>query len=72
MTKELFQMALNVTTPWYVSDIQFDVEAKRLDVYIDFKSGSEFEYYDKEEDKELVGLKAYDTKNKSWRHLNFF
>jgi len=72
MTKELFQMALNVTTPWYVSDLKFDVETKRLDIYIDFKVGSEFEYYDKEEDKEIVGLKAYDTKNKSWRHLNFF
>ena len=42
MTKELFQMTLNVTEPWFVSDSVFDVEAKRLDIYIDFKKGSTF------------------------------
>lgn len=72
MTKELFQMALNVTNPWYISDLKFDVDSKKLDIYIDFKQGSEFEYYDRDEEKEIAGLKAYDTKNKSWRHLNFF
>lgn len=72
MTKELFQMALNVTEPWFVSDLKFDVEAKRLDVYIDFKKGSTFDFFDEKEDKEIIGLKAYDTKEKSWRHLNFF
>lgn len=72
MTKELFQMALNVTDPWFVSDLKFDVESKRLDIYIDFKKGSTFSFFDKEEDKELVGLKAYDTSNKTWKHLNFF
>ena len=43
MTKELFQMALNVTDPWFVKELSFDVEAKRLDVYIDFKKGSTFD-----------------------------
>ncbi len=72
MTKELFQMALNVTDPWFVNDLNFDVESKRLDIYIDFKKGSIFNFFDKEEDKEIVGLKAYDTNNKTWKHLNFF
>ena len=72
MTKELFQMALNVTEPWFVSDLKFDVDNKRLDIYIDFKKGSMFNYFDKDDNKEIVGLKAYDTKNKKWRHLNFF
>ena len=72
MTKELFQMALNVTDPWFVSDLTFDADNKRLDVYIDFKQGSEFNYFDKNENREIAGLKAYDTKNKKWRHLNFF
>ena len=54
MTKELFQMALNVTDPWFVKDLKFDVEAKRLDIYIDFKKGSTFGFFDREEDKELV------------------
>ena len=72
MTKELFQMALNVTGPWFVKDLKFDVESKRLDIYIDFKKGSTFNFFDKEEDREIVGLKAYDTSNKTWKHLNFF
>ncbi len=71
ITKELFQMALNVTEPWYIKDLEFDSEAKRLDIYLDFKKGSTFSYTT-EEEKELVGLKAYDTKEKTWRHLNFF
>ena len=73
MTKELFQMALNVIDPWFVKDIRFDVELKRLDVYIDFKKGSEFEYIDTDNNNEIItNLKAYDTKDKTWRHLNFF
>jgi transposase len=72
MTKELFQMALNVTDPWFVKDLKFDVESKRLDIYIDFKKGSTFNFFDKKEEKEFVGLKAYDTSDKTWKHLNFF
>ena len=95
MTQDLFQLALNITDPWFVSDINFNVEAKRLDVYIDFKKGSTFSYeyieYKTEIKKETIAdkevetktkvemsretftnLKAYDTKNKTWRHLNFF
>jgi transposase len=72
MTKELFQMALNVTEPWYVKDIAFDVESKRLDIHIDFKRGSTFDFFDKKESKKHTGLKAYDTHQKRWKHLNFF
>lgn len=74
MTKELFQLALNVTEPWFVSDINFDIEAKRLDVYIDFKRGSTFEYEEigKDETKKYQDLKPHDTKEKRWQHLNFF
>jgi len=95
MIQELFQLALNITDPWFISDIKFDVESKRLDVYIDFKKGSLFSYeyveYKTETKKEKIdgkevetktkieigreifnNLKAYDTKNKNWRHLNFF
>ena len=72
MTKELFQIALNITDPWFVTDLKFDVESERLDVYVNFKKGSTFGYYNKKEDKEYAGLKAYDTSNKTWKHLNFF
>ncbi len=95
MTQDLFQLALNITDPWFISDVDFNVESKKLDVYIDFKKGSTFsyEYIDKKTSitKETIDgkevdvsntieisretfndLKAYDTKNKTWRHLNFF
>ena len=95
MTQDLFQLALNITNPWFVSDLKFDVESKKLDVYIDFKKGSTFEYEyieTKTETKKIIvdeeetevtnkielsreifnNLKAYDTKDKTWRHLNFF
>jgi transposase len=95
MTQELFQLALNITDPWFVSNLDFNVESKRLDVYIDFKKGSTFSYefidtiteikkeiidnkevetkVEKEIDRETFdNLKAYDTKDKTWRHLNFF
>ncbi len=88
-------MALNITDPWFVTDLKFDVESKRLDVYVDFKKGSTFSYeyvkYKTETKKETIdgkekeiktkieidretfdNLKAYDTVNKTWRHLNFF
>ena len=42
LTKQLFELALNVQNPWYIKDIQFDSENKRLDVHIDFHKGSLF------------------------------
>ena len=73
ITQELFQLALNITDPWFVSDLNFDAESKRLDVYINFKKGSTFNYIDLENNsKTISNLKAYDTKDKIWRHLNFF
>jgi transposase len=44
ITQELFQMALNITNPWIVKDIQFNSEDKKLDIYIDFIKGSTFSY----------------------------
>ena len=73
--QELFQQALNITEPWYIKDLQFDNENKRLDIYIDFKRGSSFSFKLMKDDKgtEIIdNLKAYDTKEKTWRHLNFF
>ena len=44
MTQEIFQLALNINEPWFVSDLKFDSQSKKLDVYIDFKRGSTFSY----------------------------
>ena len=68
MEKELFQLALNIQDPWFIDRIEFVPDEKRLDLWIDFIPGSEFECpeYGRTE------CKAYDTSDKTWRHLNFF
>jgi transposase len=64
----LLQQALGLTPPWTVSRADFDPEAHRLDIQIDFAPGSRFAC-------PVCGAgdcPAYDTERKTWRHLNFF
>jgi len=69
--KDLFAKALMVEKPWFVHEISFDQKAGKLEIWIDFERGSSFYYED-----EKLGIeghfKAYDTTEKTWRHLNFF
>lgn len=65
MHSQLFEAALHIEDPYYIKNITFNAQKKRLDIYIDFKRGSSFLYENK-------SFKAYDTKEKQWRHLNFF
>jgi len=65
---ELFQLALGLKPPWQVSSLEFNPEQKRLDIKIDFHRGSAFSCPECGQ----VDLKAYDTVEKSWRHLNIF
>ena len=65
---DLLQLALGLTSPWEVSSSEFDSEQKRLDIHLDFPKGGSFHC-------PVCGrgdLKAYDTVEKTWRHLNFF
>jgi len=64
---ELFQMALGLADPWRVVRSSFDVEKSRLDIKIDFPRGSRFRC-------PICGelCAAYDTSDKTWRHLSFF
>jgi len=70
-TEELFSQALFIKSPWFIQEMKFDLPNGQLDIYIDFERGSLFDYQDKE-----LGVKgqfkAYDTREKTWRHLNFF
>jgi transposase len=63
----LFTAALGLQPPWRVADVRFDEEAKELHIDLDFVRGSVFA---------CPGcgklVKAYDTKERTWRHLNFF
>lgn len=65
--ESLFGTALGITPPWKVEGVEFSKEAKRLDIKIGFKRGANF-------DCPVCGspVPAYDTTEKTWRHLNFF
>lgn len=68
MTPEsLFGTALGIASPWEVEGVAFSKESKRLDIKIGFKRGSTFAC-------PVCGTpaSAYDTSEKTWRHLNFF
>jgi len=64
----LLQLALALSPPWTVSRADFDAEAHRLDIQIDFPPGSRFAC----PTCGAADCPAYDTVRKTWRHLNFF
>jgi len=64
----LFTMALGLSKPWHVVDIRFSKEEGRLDLEIDFSKGAKFPCPSCAEGESEV----YDTKDRTWRHLNFF
>lgn len=66
--RELFALALGLSEPWYVSSVEFEPERKRLELQIDFKRGGTFTC----PECGAGGCKAYDTEERTWRHLNFF
>ena len=64
----LFQAALGLSDPWQVVSVEFDAEAKRLDLRVDFAKGARFAC----PECDRTGLKVHDTEEKTWRHLDFF
>jgi transposase len=64
----LFALALNVSAPWKVEEVEFEntPKSKELHIKIDFERGAKFP----DETGALCGV--HDTKEKVWRHLNFF
>ena len=65
---ELILIALMLTPPWKVSECQFDINQKRLDIHLDFARGSRFSCPACGQ----ADCAVHDTEPKSWRHLNFF
>jgi transposase len=66
---EIFTFALGLQSPWEIIDIELNIDngsVKELHLYIGFKKGSKFE------DTEGNQCSVHDTKNKIWRHMNFF
>jgi hypothetical protein len=66
----IFEMALQLSTPWFISSVTLSKPEKdaigQLDIYIDFERGGQFL------DASGVLCSAYDTDERSWQHLNFF
>lgn len=64
---ELFKLGLGLAAPWTVSTVNLQLDKKRLDITVDFASGSQFPCPE-------CGLpcKVFDTAEREWRHLNFF
>jgi hypothetical protein len=40
--QQLFASALGLQSPWNVSNLEFSLENRKLDIHIDFARGSEF------------------------------
>lgn len=66
--RDLFQLALGITSPWFVASSQFDAQKRRLDIKLDFKPGSRFGC----PECKAAGCPVHDTQEKTWRHLDFF
>lgn len=67
MHAALFQSALGITDPWFVKDVNFDVNQKVLTIQIDFVRGSRFSV-----DQVDGAHPVHDTVTERYRHLNFF
>ena len=65
--ESLFAKALKLESPWKITKIEFHEGGGDIKVFVDFPRGSVFSCpaCGKE-------VKAYDTTEKEWRHLNFF
>jgi transposase len=64
----LLQLALGLTAPWIVTKADFDAEARRLDIHIDFPPGARFACLS----CAVANCPVHDSGPKTWRHLNFF
>lgn len=65
---ELISSALRLSTPWKVTGVAFKQSLGRLEVSVDFERGGTFCC----PQCGRPGIKAYDTEERRWRHLNFF
>jgi len=69
-SKDIFKLALNLESPWYIKDVTMKrtdkTKSGSIDIYLDFARGSKFK------DSHGVDCPVHDTISKTWQHLNFF
>lgn len=66
----MFGAALGLAEPWQVVSVEFDQEAGRLDLGLDFPRGARFGC--PEPGCAETSCPVHDTDDKTWRHLDFF
>ena len=66
--QQLFRAALGLAEPWVISRVEFSEEQNQLDLWLDFPAGSKFAC----PQCGRSGVGAYDSVERTWRHLNFF
>jgi transposase len=67
-TDSLFTAALGLMPPWQCHKTEFSPDASRLDLWLDFASGSRFAC----PKCATAGKPVHDTTEKEWRHMDFF
>ena len=68
----LFTAALGLTSPWFVSRLDYDREARKMTIHLDWARGSRFPVAE-EDDGGHGGLyPVHDSDERRWRHLDFF
>jgi transposase len=66
--EKMFELALGIEKPLYISKINFNEASGELHVHMDFERGGKFSCSKCNCEK----LPVHDTSPKTWRHLNFF
>lgn len=65
--RQLFEKALGLVPPWKVTRSEFDPQAKRLDLFLDFDRGARFPC----PQCGAADRSVHDSEDKQWRHLDF-
>lgn len=67
MSERLFETALGIGAPWFVTEADFNAQSRTLTIRVDFTAGTRFA---------VSGFAGehpvHDTVSKRYRHLNFF
>jgi transposase len=67
MTEKLFETALGIGAPWFVTGADFNAPTRTLTIRVDFAPGSRFAVPGADGEHPV-----HDTVSKRYRHLNFF
>jgi transposase len=63
---QLLQVALGISSPWFIETIYLDEQTNNLEIKIDFKAGAKFACPNCNTE-----CSVHDTKERRWQHLNF-